>query len=67
MSLFRQLFQNGCDQPQYDAYQWVKLWLGFYLNNAVLPVCMLLTYMQPHIQWAGATYIKKNGFVHRTS
>ena len=65
LQLFKEFFPNTDDQPQYDNYHWVKLWLGFYLNNAILPVNMLITYLNPAVQWGGSTYVKCQGRVLR--
>lgn len=67
MKLFKQLFPERSDQPRYDCYQWVKLWMGFYVNNAVLPINMLVTYLKPTVQWGGAAYVKHQGRVCKRS
>ena len=67
LALFKELLDNDKHVPACDCFNWLKLWLGFYLNNAILPVCMLYTYFNPWIQWGGIWYIKKGGKVRRLS
>lgn len=42
-------------------FHWGKLWVGFIVGNAVLPVCMVYTFMTRHITWAGVTYRRQSG------
>lgn len=64
MELFRELVPDASDWPEYDNFHWVKLWLGFYLNNAILPVNILITYIKPTVQWGRSVYAKHQGRVH---
>ncbi|KAK9864087.1 hypothetical protein WJX84_002864 [Apatococcus fuscideae] len=48
-----------------DRFPWGKVWLAMYVNNAVLPLCMLYTYVQPAVEWSGVTYRKHAGRVVR--
>ena len=66
LALFKKLLGNDKDVPACDCCNWLKLWLGFYLNNAILPICMLYTY-NPYIQWGGIWYVKKRDKVRRLS
>jgi Glycosyl transferase family 21 len=42
-------------------FNWVKLWVGFITANAVLPICMVYTFMTRHITWAGVKYRRRSG------
>ena len=42
-----------------------QVWLGFLMNNAILPLCMVYTVVQPHIDWSGVRYYKSKGRVVR--
>jgi hypothetical protein len=42
-------------------FHWGKLWVGFIAANAVLPVCMVYTFLTRHITWAGVKYKRKKG------
>ena len=53
----------AADDLDLQCFSWGKLWLGMYINNALLPFCMLYTYLQPAIEWAGITYWKRNGSI----
>ena len=53
----------AADDLDLQCFSWGKLWLGMYLSNALLPFCMLYTYLQPAIEWAGITYWKRNGSI----
>lgn len=60
----------AADDLDLQCFSWGKVWLGMYVNNALLPVCMLYTYLQPAVEWAGITYWKRNGsitYVQHTS
>lgn len=50
---------------QLDTFCWPKLWLGFYLNNAVMPLCIAYTFLTSHIDWSGIRYWRKGGKVVR--
>ena len=43
----------------------MQVWLGFVINNAVLPFCMVYTFFQPHIEWSGVHYYKSGGRIVR--
>jgi hypothetical protein len=42
-------------------FHWGKLWVGFIAANAVLPVCMVYTFITRHITWAGVKYRRQSG------
>jgi hypothetical protein len=42
-------------------FHWGKLWVGFIAANAVLPMCMVYTFMTRHITWAGVKYRRSGG------
>jgi len=42
-------------------FHWGKLWVGFITTNAVLPVCMVYTFLTRHITWAGVKYRRQSG------
>lgn len=65
LALFRELFPEDTNPPQQDCFNWLKLWLGFYLTNAILPCCMLYTYVTPWVEWGGIWYAKSKGKVQR--
>lgn len=65
LSLFGEMFPSGETISGGDSFNWVKLWLGFYLGNAVLPCCMLYTYLSPWVEWGGIWYYKRKGRVQR--
>lgn len=65
LSLFKELFPLDDSNAGGDSFNWVKLWLGFYLGNSVLPCCMLYTYLSPRVEWGGILYYKRNGRVQR--
>ena len=65
LALFRELFPEDTNPPQQDCFNWLKLWLGFYLTNAILPCCMLYTYLSPWVEWGGIWYAKSKGKVQR--
>ena len=65
LSLFRELFAFDESSSGGDSFNWVKLWLGFYLGNTVLPCCMLYTYLSPWVEWGGIWYYKRKGRVQR--
>lgn len=44
----------------------LQLWLGFYLNNAFIPPCMLCTYCTESIVWSGVEYRKRVGKIYAT-
>lgn len=46
-------------------FKLVRLWLGFVLGNALLPLCMVYTFATRHIEWAGVQYTRRNGKVVR--
>lgn len=50
---------------QLDTFCWPKLWLAFYLNNAVIPLCIAYTFMTSHIDWSGIRYWRKRGKIVR--
>ncbi len=41
------------------------MWLGFLINNTVLPLCVVYTVMQPHVDWSGVRYFKSQGLIVR--
>ena len=65
LALFGELFPGDESSPGCDTFNWVKLWLGFYLSNTILPCCMLYTYLSPLVEWGGIRYYKKQGKVKR--
>lgn len=65
LALFKELSPGDSHPPQHDCFSWFKLWLGFYLTNAVLPCCMLYTYLNPWVEWGGIWYAKSKGKVKR--
>lgn len=65
LALFKELSPGDGNPPQQDCFSWFKLWLGFYLTNAVLPCCMLYTYFNPWVDWGGIWYAKSKGKVKR--
>lgn len=64
VELFEQLFPDKDERPAYN-FQWSKLLLGFYLNNLILPVNMLVTYFKPAVMWSGSVYMKDKGRVRK--
>ncbi|WIA44233.1 hypothetical protein OEZ86_010544 [Tetradesmus obliquus] len=46
-----------------QLYLWLPLllWLGWVLENGVLPFCMAYCYFCDHIVWGGITYYKQGG------
>ena len=46
-------------------YRSSQVWLGFVINNFLLPFCMLYTFFQPHIEWSGIHYYKEGGRIVR--
>jgi len=65
LALFKELSPGDSSPPQHDCFSWFKLWLGFYLTNAVLPCCMLYTYFNPWVEWGSIWYAKSKGKVKR--
>eukprot|EP00775_Hariotina_reticulata_P008153 gene8153-8346_t len=63
--LFRVLSSDAKPQVAHPRVSWVLLWAGWLLSNAVLPYCMLYTYLCNHIEWSGTVYHKKSGKVVR--
>lgn len=64
MNLFSAL-DHGQRRAQMGQFNWVKLWLGFCISNAVLPMCAAYTWFMPDIVWSGVRYYKHNGRVVR--
>ncbi|KAK9803984.1 hypothetical protein WJX72_010372 [[Myrmecia] bisecta] len=62
LDLFDQLSPASAPLPR-DLFNWLKLWLGFYINNAVLPFCMLYTKLCTSVEWSGVRYAKSRGRV----
>ncbi|KAI3425799.1 hypothetical protein D9Q98_007774 [Chlorella vulgaris] len=52
-------------RQQLDTFCWPKLWLGFYVNNAVIPLCIAYTFLTKHIDWSGIRYWRQGGRVVR--
>ena len=46
-----------------ERFNWKKVWAGFIGANAVLPICMLYTFITRHITWAGVLYRRQGGKV----
>lgn len=63
--LVRELFSSSANIASGESFNWVRLWLGLYLNNAVLPCCMFYTYINPWVEWGGIRYCKSKGKVCR--
>jgi hypothetical protein len=45
------------------AFHWPRMLLGLWLNNAVIPVCMVYTFLKPTIVWSGVRYRRSGGKV----
>ena len=52
-------------------FEWKKLWIGFFLANLVLPLCLGYTFLTRHIEWANIRYWRHGGRIiftqHRLS
>ncbi|KAK9841846.1 hypothetical protein WJX81_007075 [Elliptochloris bilobata] len=46
-------------------FTWPRLWVGFLLNNAALPVAAVATLALPGVVWSGVRYRKRGGRVVR--
>ena len=46
-------------------FSWPRLWAGFLLNNAALPVAAAATLALPAVTWSGVRYRKRGGRVVR--
>lgn len=44
-------------------FSWLKLCIGFWVANTVLPLCMLYTFASRDIEWAGVRYRRRGGKV----
>jgi hypothetical protein len=45
------------------AFHWPRMLLGLWLSNAVIPVCMVYTFVKPSIVWSGVRYRRSGGKV----
>jgi hypothetical protein len=63
LQLFRVLSPTAGDQVLRPRISLTLLWLGWALENAVLPFCMLYSFCCDRIVWGGITYHKKGGRV----
>jgi len=61
--LFRVLSPNAEPQVAHPHVCWALVWAGWLLSNAVLPCCMLYTYLCNRIEWSGVVYHKQAGKV----
>lgn len=59
------LCRAGRKQPGAEAVRfcWWRLGLGLLLNNALVPVCLVVTFLRPSIVWAGIRYTIRDGKV----
>jgi hypothetical protein len=63
LQLFRVLSPTAGDEVLLPNISLTLLWLGWALENAVLPFCMLYSFCCDRILWGGITYQKKGGMV----
>lgn len=61
--LFCVLSPDACKELQQYRVSVIMLWLGWTLENLILPYCTLYCCLCDHIVWGGITYHKKNGKV----
>lgn len=45
----------------HGGFNWFRLIIGFWLSNAVLPICMAYTFATSHIEWSGIVYKRFRG------
>lgn len=50
-------------RAQLDTFCWPKLWAGFFLANALIPLAIAYTFCTRHIDWAGIRYWRRGGKV----
>lgn len=43
----------------------MQVWAGFFITNAILPICMLYTAIKPTVEWSGTHYRKSRGRISR--
>jgi hypothetical protein len=65
LQLFRVLSPGASDEVLLPQLSIPLLWLGWVLENAVLPFCMLYSFCCDHIVWGGIRYHKQGGKVSR--
>jgi hypothetical protein len=63
LQLFRVLSPAAGDDVLQPHISLALLWLGWVLENAILPWCMLYCFCCDRIVWGGITYHKKGGRV----
>jgi hypothetical protein len=63
LQLFGVLSPTAGDEALRPRISLTLLWLGWALENAVLPLCMLYSFCCDRIVWGGITYRKKGGRV----
>lgn len=44
-------------------FNWVKVWLAFLVENALLPFVFLYVFLCPTVEWSGVQYVKRQGRV----
>ncbi len=55
------ILELGQRRPSIAHFSWIKLWLAFWISNALLPVCAACTWLKPDVVWSGVRYHKKDG------
>lgn len=65
LRLFRVLSPDAEPEVVSPRISWVLLWLGWVLENMLLPPCMLYTCLCGHIMWGRIQYYKQGGKVHK--
>ncbi|KAF6250938.1 hypothetical protein COO60DRAFT_709067 [Scenedesmus sp. NREL 46B-D3] len=65
LQLFKVLSPGAGDEVLHPHISLPLLWLGWVLENAVLPLCMLYSFCCNHIVWGGITYHKQGGRIRK--
>eukprot|EP00884_Botryococcus_braunii_P015847 jgi/Botrbrau1/2946/Bobra.0026s0017.1 len=48
-----------------ELFNWFKVWGAFFVAYALMPVCIIITWLHPHVVWSGVKYEKRKGRVVR--
>lgn len=41
----------------------LQLWLGLFVNNCAIPICMLYTWLKADVVWSGVEYTRHGGMI----
>lgn len=64
LDLFCEL-NPALDRRQLSTFHWLRCWLGFYISNAAIPLCITYTFATSHVDWSGTRYWRQGGKVVR--